>query len=554
MGIPCEEIVVPNPLMSADGPVYSGPTNIYLAYPMQGPDGRGYITQPFTPPGSYMSQGSASYSPSMSYDGTNCYSSTPHTLNSGRDSGWSTQPASPPPPGNLHPPHATNDIPYSHLSHTEGYYDPLPSHSATENSSNLITSKSVTTNPAAPQEPRQTVPYIPGLSLESANNAHKKSPKRRKKKTKQEPSNEDSDNLKSSSPDEIDNLKANYIQHERTGECFMEAPVEPIHEIHLTDALADFLVNPPTDQEVSNEEETNISFISRSQSPPHIKETKEKSNESEISSETKAEVANEIIEVEIEDEEICEITQNIEDIKSSEIKFNSGEKIVEEDKRECIENIIEAVDVVNVSMNSGEEHNIDAENIVKTECVLSELECETGKSEQSKAIKNKEQGTKPLNKQTKISKKGQKLTVKSTKALQESNDPRLPQNTDSPAESKMSYSSVIKSNLIKEPKPIPPTTSQPKAESVPIPSPLPTSSSSQATTHQDYDKWEKVPSSVSKPQTWEKTSMKRKNKKKNIKFEDSSLTEDIPDLEVVSRIEEQTREVLIKESKAPQES
>merc|ERR1712106_310521 len=48
-------------------------------------------------------------------------------------------------------------------------------------------------------------------------------------------------------------------------------------------------------------------------------------------------------------------------------------------------------------------------------------------------------------------------------------------------------------------------------------------------------------------------SIKRKNKKKNIRFEDSSLTEEIPDLEVVSKIEEQTREVLIKEeSKALQ--
>merc|ERR1712106_1162393 len=47
-------------------------------------------------------------------------------------------------------------------------------------------------------------------------------------------------------------------------------------------------------------------------------------------------------------------------------------------------------------------------------------------------------------------------------------------------------------------------------------------------------------------------SIKRKNKKKNMRFEDSSLTEEIPDLEVVSKIEEQTREVLIKEeSKAP---
>ena len=84
--IPCEEIIIPNPVMSPEGPVYSGPTNIYLAYPVQGPDGKGYITQPFVHPesaGSFMSQDSCSYSPSISYDGSNCYSSTPHTPNSG---------------------------------------------------------------------------------------------------------------------------------------------------------------------------------------------------------------------------------------------------------------------------------------------------------------------------------------------------------------------------------------------------------------------------------------------------------------------------------------
>ena len=68
--IPCEEIIIPNPGMSPDGPVYPGPTNIYLAYPVQGPDGRGYITQPFTPPSSYMSQDSAGYL----YEETNSYS------------------------------------------------------------------------------------------------------------------------------------------------------------------------------------------------------------------------------------------------------------------------------------------------------------------------------------------------------------------------------------------------------------------------------------------------------------------------------------------------
>jgi len=54
--IPCKEIVIPNHGMS---PEYSGTTNIYLTYPVQGPDGRGYITHPFTPPSSYISQDSA---------------------------------------------------------------------------------------------------------------------------------------------------------------------------------------------------------------------------------------------------------------------------------------------------------------------------------------------------------------------------------------------------------------------------------------------------------------------------------------------------------------
>merc|ERR1711892_1307637 len=469
--IPCEEIIVPNPVMSADGPVYSGPTNIYLAYPVQGPDGIGYITQPFTPPGSYISQGSASYSPSMSYDGTNCYSSTPHTFNSGRDSGWSTQPTSPPPPGNLQKPQGTKDMPYFHLSQTEGYYDPVPNNSATDKSSNLNTPMSVTINTVTTQEPRQTVPYIPGLSLESAN-THKKSPKRRKKKAKQECSATDFDILKSSSPDEIYNLKANVIQHERTGEWVVEAPDEPIHEIHLTDDLADSLVNPPTDQEGSDEEEKNLRFLSHSQRPPQNEESQEILNESENSSETKPRLANEITEGEIEDKEICKITENIKEIKSAEYikhttEIDLGEK-TKEDKPEYIQNIIETIDIGKVSVNSGEKHNIDADRKVKTECVLSELECETEKSEKSKTFKTTVQSTKPLNKQIKISKKARKLTLKSEEGFLESEHQVLPQNADPSAESKMSYSSVIKSSLITELKATHPTTNQPKAEPLSI--------------------------------------------------------------------------------------
>ena len=89
--IPCEEIIIPNPVMSPDTgePVYTGPTNIYLAYPVQGPDGRSYITQPFPLVDGYgpgPAPGYPGYSHSVSYESSTYYSSTPHTPNSGQHS------------------------------------------------------------------------------------------------------------------------------------------------------------------------------------------------------------------------------------------------------------------------------------------------------------------------------------------------------------------------------------------------------------------------------------------------------------------------------------
>ena len=83
--IPCEEIIIPNPVMSPDTgeAMYTGPTNIYLAYPVQGPDGRSYITQPFPMEQGYQGPGYPGYSHSVSYESSNYYSSTPHTPNSG---------------------------------------------------------------------------------------------------------------------------------------------------------------------------------------------------------------------------------------------------------------------------------------------------------------------------------------------------------------------------------------------------------------------------------------------------------------------------------------
>merc|ERR1712106_752800 len=145
--------------------------------------------------------------------------------------------------------------------------------------------------------------------------------------------------------------------------------------IHLTHDLADSLVNPPTDQEVSGEEENKISFLLNSQSATHNKGSKEMSVESMNSAEIKAQLVNEIIETEIEDKEICEITENIEQMKSAEFrkhttknKYESGVKNKEKEEPEFIQNIIETVDVVNLSENIGEKQNIDADNNVKTEC------------------------------------------------------------------------------------------------------------------------------------------------------------------------------------------
>jgi len=48
--IPCEEVLVSQSLETPGGPIFQGHTKAYVAYPVQGPEGRGYIMQPFAPP------------------------------------------------------------------------------------------------------------------------------------------------------------------------------------------------------------------------------------------------------------------------------------------------------------------------------------------------------------------------------------------------------------------------------------------------------------------------------------------------------------------------
>eukprot|EP00090_Calanus_glacialis_P046531 TRINITY_DN9192_c0_g1_i8.p1 TRINITY_DN9192_c0_g1~~TRINITY_DN9192_c0_g1_i8.p1 ORF type:complete len:962 (-),score=314.50 TRINITY_DN9192_c0_g1_i8:328-3213(-) len=563
--IPCEEIIIPNPVMSPEGPVYSGPTNIYLAYPVQGPDGKGYITQPFATPGSagsYLSQDSASYSPSISYDGSNYYSSTPHTPNSGEDSGSSTQPTTPPPLVNFHPNNWTRDMCYTHQlpSNTEGYYDPQPMDKSTDKLNNINPLKSVPTKQSASPEAnptRSTVTYIPGLPLDSMSTTPKKTQKRRKKKTKTESSlsncdssNKESENLKISPSYELDNFQANYDQKGKAEECDLNAHVEPIHEIHLTDDLADSLVNPPTDPEASDEEETHQSKL-KNQEALQKREDKEKTNEFFTETHVAENLNYEINEMEIEDKEICQITENIKEI----IFVNEGidnknillDHILEKcnidseqkakENQEHKENDMECVNVPEVSVTSIVGQNKSFDNKIIVEGAINEEECEIGQNKEQLNGEDKIHISKNNINKTKKSKKSQNFRTKIESEFPKSENPILHQNKDSFAEIKKSYSSVIKSSLVKESNPNPTISSQPKVEIVPSPSPLPTTPNCPAV-QSNTENCEKVPLAVSKHENWEKTPRKRKHRNKKIQFEDSPHAEEIPDLEIVYRIEE----------------
>merc|ERR550532_2785687 len=156
------------------------------------------------------------YSHSVSYDSSNYYSSTPHTPNSGEDSGSgsSTQPTSPPPLVNYHPSNwfkeqhggsdysyleynyptkpsvapksaVTGSVPASGVS-PEKINQRNPSQSSSQ-SSRLNNSNSSSTSPALPaggeDQPGNSVTYIPGLPQEQITQSAK-SQKKRKKKSK----------------------------------------------------------------------------------------------------------------------------------------------------------------------------------------------------------------------------------------------------------------------------------------------------------------------------------------------------------------------------------
>merc|ERR1719318_544489 len=448
--IPCEEIIIPNPVMSPEGPVYSGPTNIYLAYPVQGPDGKGYITQPFATPDSY-SQDSASYSPSMSYDGSSYHSTTP------QDSGTSTQPASPPPPATYHPTNWINQDLTPHV--TEQFYDPQLMESCTDKSI-----PSVATTATGSPATSTTAAYIPGLSLDSKRTSSKK--RRKKKKVsnsleQRRSSSSESDNLKLEENARPENSES---MHGKIGSEVVNIPEvidEPIQEVYLTDDLADSLVNPPTDPEISDEDsQESISLLSTCTT---IEACENKlgvaENEIEMAEEESNEIVTEVVH-EIESEEQCMVdnvlreNDNIEStmediqhigekIETLEGEFNGNRKCDElcdvpvkkvEDRTETCNKVPERKKPR--KKNRSRNHKEDSDCVLKSES-------------KSQVLKSEDQSS-------------------SSQAM------------------KKSYSSVIKSNIT------PTISCKPSVETVTVPSTQTQSSGVQGNNERDYEKWEKV--------------------------------------------------------------
>merc|ERR1712106_412512 len=293
-------------------------------------------------------------------------------------------------------PHA-RDIYYTHSIplHTEKFYEPQPVDKSADKPSRLNSLPSSLTNSAVAHMSSAKVTYIPGLPPNSLVNTPKKSQKRRKKKKKTESliehrgsTSSESEIQKFSTADEcISTHVDTEVNSEQNSEKFVpEVAAEPIHEIHLTDDLADSLVNPPTDPEC--------------------------------------------------DDPSLSITKNDE----------KSESFDEPIKTECAMKV---------------EEYVSDENALKTD-----QEKVPGLEKCNKKFKNRNR--KP--------KKGVKSVLSSDfdTEVEISNRENISIENNSPAEVKKSYSSVIKSNLVKSSGINNTITSLPKVETVPISSPHPT--------------------------------------------------------------------------------
>lgn len=616
--IPCEEIIIPNPVMGPDGPCYSGPTNIYLAYPINGPDGRGYITQPLAPAlphvnGEYV-QYNQSYSPTHSMDGSVYPSSSPNTpnsANSGMNSGTSTLPSTPPPMLNYHPTNwvATEQQPTVVLNKPSDkrpnlnsqpaapmspYVDPyLPSSetsSMTESTSPIPSPNVDASQPAPPPSSigvnginANARPFIPGLPPET--NAPKKTQRRKKKKrpieiAEHRGSTSSETDLIRNAMKVSDSIEDEGVMEKDEGEdielvCYEP---EPLQEVTLSDALAESLVNPPTDEEdgevldekkeeevmvtnendknddcdntientvinieerVHTENNQNIEDTSRnsqetihcSEQPEEMDEVKNFNNKIKSEKPMEMELTNKpILSIDmpsaikdtVKNDEITK-TETVDDIKVSDVVATSHAG--NNNSSASNNNEAELLNAEDQRASQGNENPDKVEQTVNMEA-FEDVPGEHFAQDDVVPDPQPERASKRKNVKKNRSKK---MVLQKEKII---HSPIIIANLDTPEDlSKKLYSAVckptepafpvqvhplkIEPDQIKEEKP----SSSVENTIVQPPQPPP-----QQQQQQQGDQWESVPLAVSKPTGWEQNSSKRKNRKKRnnniVHFED----------------------------------
>jgi len=624
--IPCEEIIIPNPVMGPDGPCYSGPTNIYLAYPVNGPDGRGYITQPLAPAlphvnGEYV-QYNPSYSPTHSMDGSVYPSSSPNTpnsANSGMNSGTSTLPSTPPPMLNYHPTNwvATEQQPTVVLNKPgdkrpnlnnqpstpmSPYVDPyMPSSetsSMTESTSPDPSSNVETSQPAPPLSSigvnginANARPFIPGLPPETS--APKKTQRRKKKKRPLELAAEH----RGSTSSETDLIKngvtkvSALIEDESVVEKEEAEDIElvcyepePLQEVKLSDALAESLVNPPTDEEdgevAEGEKEEKEEEIHATNGNDNIDDCDGNIEDTVINIEERVHTENNPTTIEDtssnsqETINCLELTEDMDETKNV-ISSHESEKpmeveeavepIISNDMQSAIKDTVKndeitktvSVDEINISddvqtshagnntseikINETESLNSEDQSICREDENLEKVEQTINNVEASEDVPDEHFAQDDVVPDPQLERASKRKNVKKNRSkkmvLQKEKVVRSPlviANIDTPEDSsKKLYSAVCKPSEPASPvQVVPLKTKTEKAKEEKLSSSVVENTIVQPPPQQQQhqkspqpDQWESVPLAiVSKPSGWEQNSSKRKNRKKRnnniVHFED----------------------------------
>ena len=205
--IPCEEILVGKTVTSPGGSVYQGETKAYVAYPVHGPEGRGYITQPFASP-----------------------------VNTASGSEESQK---------------HEDVEAKEVETKETCMTMEKVEEVNNDLKEVETKDKRRINEEAAgmsiNQPRVEQVYIPGLVTSPS---VKKVKKRRKKKPKTKSEAVVSKQSHSSSDSESKELNPDSQSKKDTFEDdLFNFAEEPINEINLTDDLANSLLNPPTEDD-----------------------------------------------------------------------------------------------------------------------------------------------------------------------------------------------------------------------------------------------------------------------------------------------------------------